>query len=298
MNAPANLSRFAWLSIAAALVTFALKLAAWKVTGSVGLLSDALESLVNLAAALISLASLHVASMPADDRHAYGHTKVEYFAGGVEGGLILLAAVGIGWNAVDRFLNPQPLDGLGLGLAISCVATAVNLAVAMVLRRAGTQHGSVALLADAKHLMTDVWTTVCLLLALILIALTKWDRLDSILGMLLAVHIVVTGVKLIHEAMLGLMDTALPEDERKKITEILDRHVSEEVRYHALRTRQAARRRFMSVHILVPGNWSIAQGHTFVEGIEKELKAALPWLTVLTHLEPMEDPASWEDTEI
>ncbi|MBP7949311.1 MAG: cation transporter [Verrucomicrobiales bacterium] len=292
------LSRYAWLSIAAAVATFVLKLAAWRITGSVGMLSDALESIVNLAAAMVTLASLHVAAQPADDEHAYGHTKVEYFAGGIEGVLVIVAAVGIGWSAVDRFLHPQNMEALAAGIGVSCAAALINIVVARILASAGKRHHSVALQADARHLMTDVWTTISVLAALLLVGLTGWDRIDPVLGVLLAMHIVATGVKLIREAMLGLMDTGLPPDDIARIRAVLDHYAAEGIRYHALRTRQAARRRFMSVHVLVPGEWTVNRAHALVEDLEAGIRRAVPRLTIMTHLEPLEDPASWEDVEL
>lgn len=290
-----SLVRFAWLSVGAALLTFFLKLLAWQVTGSVSLLSDALESLANLAAALIAMASLTVAARPADDDHAYGHTKAEYFASGIEGGLIMIAAAGIGWSAVDRLWSPRPLDQPLLGVALSTIASIVNLAVARVLQVVGRRHHSVALEADAKHLMTDVWTSAVVIVAVGLVTLTGWTWLDPVLGLLLACHIVVTGIKLVHHSMLGLMDTGLPAEEIERIRAVLDGFATEGVQHHALRTRVAGARRFMSVHLLFPGAWSVARAHALSEKIEAALRAAVPRLTILTHLEPIEDPASWSD---
>ena len=290
-----SLIRYAWLSVAAALLTFFLKLLSWKVTGSVSLLSDALESLANLAAAFIAMASLSVAARPADDDHAYGHTKAEYFASGIEGALILIAAGGIGWNAVDRLLTPQPLDQPLLGIALSGAASLVNLAVARVLFTVGRRHHSVALEADARHLMTDVWTSVVVIVAVILVSLTGWFWLDPVLGLLLACHIVATGIRLVQQSMLGLMDTGLPADELAAIRSVLDGFGLHGVQHHALRTRVAGARRFMSVHLLFPGDWSVARAHALSEEIEAALRASVPRLTILTHLEPIEDPASWHD---
>ncbi|MFN0126029.1 MAG: cation diffusion facilitator family transporter [Verrucomicrobiales bacterium] len=290
-----SLVRFAWLSVGAALLTFFLKLLAWQVTGSVSLLSDALESLANLAAALIAMASLTVAARPADDDHAYGHTKAEYFASGIEGGLIMIAAAGIGWSAVDRLWSPRLLEQPLLGVALSSIASVVNLAVARVLQVVGRRHHSVALEADAKHLMTDVWTSAVVIVAVGLVTLTGWAWLDPVLGLLLACHIVVTGIKLVHHSMLGLMDTGLPAEELEKIRTVLDGFAADGVQHHALRTRVAGARRFMSVHLLFPGAWSVARAHALSEKIEAALRAEVPRLTILTHLEPIEDPASWSD---
>jgi cation diffusion facilitator family transporter len=289
------LTRFAWLSIAAALVTFTLKLASWKLTGSVGLLSDALESLTNLAAGLIALASLTVAARPADDDHAYGHTKAEYFAVGLEGALILLAAAGIGWSAVGRLVDPRPLELPGPGLAVAGVASVINLVVARILLRAAHRHHSVALESDARHLMTDVWTSVVVCLAVGIVVLTGWTWLDPLLGLLLAFHIVYVGARLVRDSVLGLMDTGLPPEELALLQRVLAESEQDGIRHHALRTRRAGSRRFMSVHLLFPGHWTVARAHARTEIIERALRQAVPRLTVLTHLEPVEDPASWRD---
>jgi cation diffusion facilitator family transporter len=289
------LTRYAWLSVAAAMVTLILKLTAWRMTGSVGMLSDALESLANLAAAFITLASLVVSARPADREHAYGHTKVEYFAGGIEGVLILAAACGIGWSAVHRLLTPHPLEAVPFGLAVLAVAAAVNFAVARRLFRVGRQHHSVALEADARHLLTDVWTSLAVIAGVALVAVTGWHRLDPVLGLALATHIVFTGAKLVHQSMLGLMDTGLPSAEMAAIRAALESFRSDGVNYHALRTRQAGVRRFMSVHLLVPGDWTVARAHQLAEIVEDRIRQTVPRLTVLTHIEPAEDPASWQD---
>ncbi len=293
-----SLTSYAWLSIAAAIVTLLLKLLAWWLTGSVGLLSDALESVVNLAAAILALMALWVASQPPDDEHAFGHTKVEYFSGGIEGALIALAAGGIGWNAVHRLLQPHPLESVTLGLIISVGASAVNLVVARILMRVGKEAHSVTLQADAHHLMTDVWTSAGVVVSVSLVALTGWVWLDPAVGLLMAGHILWMAVRLIREAMLGLMDTGLPPDEMKSIRDVLERFASEGMHYHALRTRQAGAWRFMSVHILVPGHWTVIRGHDLVEKIENEIRKLVPRLTVTTHLEPIEDPASWDDVKL
>jgi len=292
------LTYYARLSVVAAVITFVLKLAAWRLTGSVGLLSDALESLVNLAAAFVALGSLAVAARPADDEHAFGHSKAEYFAAGTEGALILLAAAAIGWSAVERFFFPQPLSQPVIGLAISAVASCVNLLVARVLLRVGRQRNSIALEADAKHLLTDVWTSAAVIPAVALVAITRWLWLDPLIGLLIALHIVATGVGLVRESMLGLMDTGLPAAQLEIIRITLAKYAEEGVQYHALLTRRAAARQFMSVHLLMPGDWTVARGHDAAERIEGELRKAVPGLIVLTHLEPDNDPVSWQDVEL
>ncbi len=289
---------YTWLSIAAALVTMALKFGAFGITGSVGLLSDALESLVNLAAALVALWALTLAARPADEEHRYGHSKAEYFASGVEGGLIVIAAVSIVVAAWPRLLHPQPLDAVGVGLFIAALGAAINGAVALVLRRAGGRLRSVALQADARHLFTDVWTTVGVLVGVALVELTGWLVLDPVIAILVAANILWTGVRLVRESGEGLLDTSLPADDLRTIAEVLQPYSARGIAFHALRTRRSGMRRFVSLHVLVPGAWSVKQGHDLCEEIEVALHQALPDSTVFTHLEPQEDPAAWQDTEL
>jgi cation diffusion facilitator family transporter len=254
-----------------------------------------LESLVNLAAALVTLFMLSLAARPPDDDHAFGYSKAEYFASGFEGTLILVAAAAIAVAALDRLITPRPLTSIGTGVAISAVAAMVNLAVAMVLRRAGRQYRSIALEADAKHLMTDVWTTAGVVVAIFLVAATGWQRIDPLVALAVAAHILWSGTTLIRRSFLGLLDRALPADERRAIETVLDGYEREGVRYHALRTREAAGRSFVSVHVLVPGEWTVQQGHDVLERIEADIRARVPSASVLTHLEPREDPTSFED---
>lgn len=299
MSATTSLTRFAWLSIAAAVVTIGLKTGAYFVTGSVSLLSDALESLVNLAAAVVALLMLSVAARPPDADHAYGHSKAEYFSSGVEGGLILLAAGSIAITAVGRLLDPRPIEQLGLGLTISVIASVINLVVARVLLQAGRHYHSITLEADAQHLMTDVWTSVGVLMGVVAVNLTGWQRLDPIIALVVAAHILWTGVQLIRRSALGLLDTALPAAERDRVVAILDGFARREgVAYHALRTRQAGARRFVSVHILVPGSWTVQRGHNLLERIEREVRATFANTTIFTHLEPLEDPKSFADQSL
>jgi cation diffusion facilitator family transporter len=292
------LTRYAWLSIAAAVGTILLKGGAWVLTGSVALLSDALESFANLAAAVVALLALAVAARPADEEHAYGHTKAEYFASGFEGALVLAAAVAIVVAAVRRLLAPQSLELVGWGVAITLLATLVNLLVARTLLAAAREHGSIALEADAKHLLTDVWTSAGVIVGVVTAAATGWLRLDPLLALLVALHITRTGYDLMRRSALGLLDTGLPEPLRDTVRAILDRHAEQGVRYHALRTRQAGTRRFISFHVLVPGEWTVQRGHDLLEAIEAEVRAAVPRSTVFTHLEPLEDPVSWVDTTL
>lgn len=298
-SASRPLTHYAVLSMIVALATLCLKVAAWRLTGSVGLLSDALETLVNLVAAGLAYISLWVAARPADDDHAYGHTKVEYFASGMEGTMILMAAIGISWSAIDRLFHPLPLNELSIGLTITAVAAVINWVAGRRLISVGKKRHSVTLEADGKHLITDVWTSAAVIVGVLLVALTGWQPLDSIVALLVAVLIVFIGIKLVHQALLGLMDTGLPEEELKKIREVFARYfVQHGVEYHALRTRQAGAWKFMSVHVLVPGDWTVTRSHELVEKIEEEIRQQVERINVLTHLEPLEDPSSWEDVEL
>lgn len=293
---PAVLTRFARLSIAAALATIALKTAAFALTGSVGLLSDALESGVNLVAATVAYVALWVAARPADEEHPYGHSKAEYFSAGVEGCLIVVAAVAIVVSATGRFLDPQPLAHVGPGLAVSVAAAVINGAVAAVLLRAGRRYRSITLTADGRHLMTDVWTTAGVVTGVAAAAVTGWERLDPLVALGVGAHIVVAGWRLIRRAVGGLMDRALPASDRQAIEAVLDRYRHQEgVRFHALRSREAGTRRFVSVHVLVPGQWSVQTGHELLDRLEADLDVALGGAFVFTHLEPLEDPASYAD---
>lgn len=295
MNERRRLTRYAWLSIATALVTIGLKGGAYLLTGSVGLLSDAMESGVNLAAAIIALIALTIAARPPDEEHAYGHSKAEYFSSGIEGGMIIVAALMIMASAIERLLYPQPLQRLETGLIISLVAAGLNLATAIVLGRAGKDYDSATLEADAKHLMADVWTTAGVLLAVGAVAVTGWDMLDPIIAIAVALHIIRSGILMMRSSAYGLMDTALPDAEQEKIVAILEAHGPNGVQYHALRTRQSGAQRFVSVHIQVPGAWSVQRGHTLLEEIEADIRDAFPRVSVFTHLEPVEDPVSWHD---
>jgi cation diffusion facilitator family transporter len=293
-----SLTRYAWISIFAALATIALKGGAYLITGSVGLLSDAFESLVNLAAAAVALYALKVAARPADEEHAYGHTKAEYFSSGFEGALILVAAGGIAWVAALRLMDPQPLEAVGLGLAISTAASGINFVVARVLIGAARRYGSISLEADAHHLMADVWTSAGVVVGVTATALTGWDRLDPIIALVVALNIVRIGVDLISRSIHGLLDTSLPAETLQAIEGVLAAYAERGVRYHALRTRQAGRRRFISFHVLVPGAWSVQEGHDLIEEIEERVRAQAPMSTVFTHMEPVEDPVSWHDTDL
>jgi len=292
------LKRFAWLSIAAAILTIVLKAAAYFLTGSVGLLSDALESFVNLAGAVMALAMLSIASRPEDESHHFGHSKAEYFSSGVEGGFIIIAAAGIAYTAIERLLNPQPLEQLGIGLAVSMAAGLVNLGAAVVIGRNGKKYNSITLRANAKHLMTDVWTSVGVLVGVALVAVTEWQPLDSLVAIGVAINIVWSGFGIVKHSVSGLMDSVLPDEElaliRQKIEELLPNGVT----YHALMTRQAGARRFVSFHVLVPGEWTVEHGHILLEKLEAHITQLLPNMVVFTHIEPLDDPASWKDQKL
>ncbi|MFN8597331.1 MAG: cation diffusion facilitator family transporter [Anaerolineae bacterium] len=289
------LKRFAWLSIGAAVATIALKTTAYLLTGSVGLLSDAAESIVNLIGAIVALIMLTIAARPADDSHAFGHSKAEYFSSGIEGALIVIAAISIAATAIERLANPQPIEQAGVGLLVAVIASAINFSVSRVLAKAGKQHNSITLEADAKHLMTDVWTSVGVIVAVAAVAITNWLWLDSIIALAVAVNILWSAYGLLKRSAQGLMDVALPAEEQAVINKILDTYRAQGVEFHAVRTREAAARRFVSFHMLVPGAWPVQQGHDLLEQIERDIQAALPNVTLNTHLEPAEDPASLAD---
>ncbi len=293
-----SLLRYAWLSIAAAIATIGLKGIAWWMTGSVGLLSDAIESFVNLAAAVMALWILAVAAAPADDGHAHGHSKAEYFSSAFEGLLIVFAALSIAYAAVDRLINPQALQSVGIGLLVSVVASVINFATARVLLKVGHEQHSIVLEADAHHLMTDVWTSAGVIAGVGLVWLTGWLWLDPVIALCVAANIVWTGWQLMQRSAAGLMDASLPPEQVADIEAVLDRYREQGLDFHALRTRQAGSRVFVSVHVLVPGRWTVQQGHDWSERIERDIRAAMPRAHVLTHLEPIEDPVSMLDQEL
>jgi len=292
---PIPLTRYAWLSVAAAVVTIGMKSAAYYLTGSVGLLSDALESTVNLVAAIVALLALRIVIRPATDEFTFGFYKVEYFASGFEGGMILLAAAAIIISAMPRLIHPVPLEQIGLGLIISTAASLINLAVSGVLMRAGKRYNSITLEADARHLMTDVWTTAGVLAGIALVWLTGYERLDPIIAIIVAINILFTGYRLLIRSGRGLMDISLPPEEMDAVKAILDTYQTRGVRYHALRTRQAAARKFMVVHLLVPGDWTVRDGHQLAEQVEVDVRKAIPNSNIVTHIEPVEDPISLQD---
>ena len=288
---------YAWLSLATSFVVIGLKFAAYLLTGSVGLLSDAVESVVNIVAALIALAVLTYAAHKPDREHNFGHEKAEYFSSGIEGALIFVAAGGIIWTAIPRLVNPQPLDQVWLGLALSVVASLANAGCAWIMMRAARAHRSITLEADARHLMTDVWTTVGVFIGVVLVQTTGWLRLDPIIALAVALQILRTGAHLMSRSFDGLMDRAVPDEDRAAIVGVLETLRQEGGDYHALRTRISGAKSFVDVHVLVPGRITVQAGHDLCERLEKEIQAKLPHVEVLTHLEPIEDPRSWDDPE-
>ena len=297
-KAPPSLQRYAWLSIAAAVSTILLKGWAWQLTGSVGLLSDAIESFVNLAGALMALWMLALAEAPADDKHPHGHGKAEYFSSAFEGFLIPVAAVSIAYAALSRLFDPQPLESVSVGLIVSLSASLINLAVARVLMAVGRQHNSISLEADAHHLMTDVWTSVGVILGVGLVWLTGWLWLDPLLALAVAINILWTGYQLVRRSADGLLDAALPAEQVTAIETLLAGYRERGPAFHALRTRQSGARAFITLHVLVPGDWTVQRGHDLVEEIEAGIRAAVPRSHVLTHLEPIEDVGSLADLDL
>lgn len=298
LNLTREARRYAVASILAAVVTICLKLVAYMLTGSVGLFSDAAESVVNLMAAVAVLLALTMAARPPDEEHAFGHNKVEYFSSGLESALILIAAVWIGVTAWGRLVDPQPLENVGLGLSITLVAAAINGGVALVILRAGHRLRSITLRADAHHLLTDVWTSLGVVVGIVLVQLTGWLILDPIIALLIAANIIRIGVRLLRDTANGLLDRALPAADQERISEILSSYEQEGIQFHALRTRAAGQRRFISMHVLVPGQWSVQKGHDLSEDIEKRLGEQLPGSTIFVHIEPSEDPASFADQNL
>ena len=293
-----GLQRYAWISIGAAIATILLKGVAWWMTGSVGLLSDAIESFVNLAGAMMALWMLSLAEQPADENHPHGHSKAEYFSSAFEGFLIVLAAVSIAYTAIDRLRTPQPLEAVGLGLLVSIAASVVNFFVARLLLKVGQAHQSITLEADAHHLMTDVWTSVGVILGVGLVVLSGWNWLDPTIALLVAANIIWTGWQLMRRSLSGLMDVALPLADLAQIENTLQSYAKHSISYHALRTRQAGRRSFISLHVLVPGKWSVQEAHDWVEKIEHDIRTILPRCHITTHIEPVDDPSSLDDQEL
>jgi len=288
-----------YLSIAAAIATILLKFYAFWLTGSMGFFSDALESFVNLAGAVVALIMLIVSAKPADKEHEFGHGKAEYFSSAIEGTLILLAALSIIWSAFPRLLHPKPLDNLNVGLLFSVGASLINLVVAIVLIKNGKKRNSIVLEADGKHLMTDVWTSAGVIVAILIVKITGINILDPIIAILVAINIIYTGYQLISRSANGLMDVSISEDALKRISAYLDSFKEENIEYHSLMTRQAGQRMFISVHLLVPGNWTVQKGHDYADKIEQFIENMFDVpVTVSTHIEPIEDPTSMNDIGI
>lgn len=288
---------YAGLSVVTSLVTIVLKFAAYFLTGSVGLLSDAVEALVNIVAALIALGVLAYSDAKPDREHNFGHEKAQYFSSGIEGALIFVAAGAIVWTSIPRLMDPQPIEQVTLGLVLSVFAALANAGCAWIMLRAARDHRSITLEADAKHLLTDVWTTIGVFVGVLLVKWTGWLRLDPLVALAVALQIVWTGWHLMARSFQGLMDRAIPDEDRAQVIEVLDTLRTQGGDYHALRTRVAGAKSFVDVHILLPGKMSIQQGHDLVEHLENDIHARLPHIEVLTHLEPLEDPRSWDDPQ-
>jgi cation diffusion facilitator family transporter len=294
-----GLERYAWLSVAAALATLTIKWAAWWITGSVGLLSDALEAFVNLGAALLALWMLRLAASPPDEKHPHGLSKAEYFAAGIEGTLIVLAAGGIIASALPRLVNPQPIQAPAFGLALSALATVINLGVALVLMRAGREQRSITLEADGQHLMTDVWTSVGVLAGVGLVWMSGWLLLDALVGAAVGVYIIWAGVGLMRRSVVGLLDAAISGEDRREIDKLFAEYSRRYgVSFHAVRTRQAGARQFVTFHLLVPDAWTVARAHGLSEEIESRIRSLVPNASLLTHIEPISDPASYDDQQL
>lgn len=290
-----NLAKYAWLSIATAFLTIALKAGAYAMTGSVGLLSDAAESLVNLVAAVVALVALTLVAKPADSRFTYGRSKVEYFSASIEGSMIFIAATFIVYSAIKRIIDPVPLENLGIGLVISVIAAALNGLVGVILLRAGAAHRSPTLKADGTHLLTDVVTSVGVVIGVALVAITHWSVLDPIVALLVGANIIFAGWRLLRSSIAGLLDITLPAEQNEAIKAVLAAHASQDITFHGLQTRQSGRDSFANVDMQVPGSWSVKQGHELAEDIASQLCEAVPGLHAIIHVEPIEDPRSYDD---
>ena len=275
------------LSVLVAVLTIALKTAAWWWTGSVGLLSDALESGVNLAGALFGLAMVTIARRPPDEDHPFGHHKAEYFSSAFEGALILVAALGIGWAAIERLRTPQPLEALGVGMVLSLVSTAINGALAWKMLRAAREHRSIALEADARHLFTDVWTSVGVVAGLVGVLLTGWTWLDPVLAILVALNILREAMHLMWRSTAGLMDMALEPEDQLAISAVLKGFASPELRFDHVATRVAGQRRYVDFHLHVPARWTLGEAAKLRGEVEQALMRALPGIRASIQLLPV-----------
>ena len=294
-----RLTRYIWLSIGAAIATISLKAGAYFYTGSVGLLSDALESIINLIAAVFALWMLTVASRPPDEGHNFGHTKAEYFSGALEGSLIGMAAISIAWAAIERLFTPRPIENIGIGIAISAAASVINLLVGQILIRRGREHRSITLQADGRHLMTDVYTSIGVIVAVVLVGFTGWLILDPLIALAVAINILWTGYHVVKESAEGLMDASASDEDMRKIVAVLEDYKDKlGIDYHALRTRVAGPRIFVSAHVLMPDEWTIQRGHELAEEIESAIRGAVPGVIVSTHMEPLDDPLSMADMNL
>jgi cation diffusion facilitator family transporter len=290
-----SLIKFAWLSIGAAILTISIKLAAYLVTGSVGLLSDALEGFVNLAAAIVVFITLKIVEQPPDEIHQYGHDKAEYFSSGIEGTLIIVASLSILLTSVKRLFNPQPLEQIGIGLTLALLAAAINFFVGQILIRIGEKNESITLEADGQHLMSDVWTSVGVVVGVAIAGFTGIDWLDPVIAIIVGLKIGWEGISIFRRSSHGLMDAAIDPQERLIVENVLNKYCIEGIEWHALRTRQSGARRFISVHILVPGIWTIQEGHDLAELIEANIRSQINHCSVFTHVEPVEDPRAFVD---
>jgi cation diffusion facilitator family transporter len=291
------IARLRWplaLSIAAALVTIGLKSTAYALTGSVGLLTDALESVVNLLAAVTAYFALGYAARPADPSHAYGHEKIEFFSSGLEGVLIVVAGLGAAGYGVRRLIVPEELQALELGSVLALIATVVNFVVARVLLHYGHVYKSIVMEADGQHLMSDVWTSLGVLIGVGLVYLTGFTFFDSLLALAMGLHICWIGLGLIRRSFDGLMDHAIPAAERDRIREVIRANLPEGATFHLLRTRLSGARRFVEFHLLVNGDLSVREGHQIATRLEAALTAEVPEVAVTIHVEPVDEQASWE----
>jgi cation diffusion facilitator family transporter len=292
-------TRVILLSIGAAVATIVLKFTAYFFTGSVGLLSDAMESLVNLVGASAALLALTIAARPADKSHQYGHQKVEYFSSGLEGGLILVAAGAIIWTALNRLFHPAALESVDIGLGVSLVATIINFVVARILLRVGQREDSIALEADGKHLMTDVVTSVGVVLGVILVAITGWLWLDPAIALAVAANIIFEGGKLVQRSLSGLSDPALPAEEENQVRAAIQSVIglsNSPMKYHGLRARKSGSIRFIDFHLLTPSDWTVRQAHEYAETIEAKIKEIFKEVELTIHIEPLDDPRAYGDT--